>query len=81
MSPIRLKKLWKGDVSALVERLAQAARAPIVVLDEREAVLLATENAVADALPKFPITLEEEVLGWTMPAPKPLAWLPICALL
>ena len=37
MSPIRLKKLWKGDVSALVERIAQAARAPIVVLDEREA--------------------------------------------
>lgn len=64
MSPIRLKKLWKGDVAALVERLAQAARAPIIVLDEREAVLLATENAVADALPKFPITLEEEVLGW-----------------
>ena len=45
MSPIRLKKLWKGDVSALVERLAQAARAVTLLRAGQEQVGQALERA------------------------------------
>jgi len=65
MSLMRLKKLMKREVSALLQKLIGGNDARLSVLDEEEQVLFGAETPDA-ALTKFPIELEGETLGWVV---------------
>ncbi len=67
MSLMRLKKLMKREVIALVQELIHASQPPISVLDEEERVIVGAEPPDV-SLAKFPIVLEEETLGWVVGA-------------
>lgn len=61
MRSLRLKKIIKKDTAAVIQALIQATDPHIFIQDTSGKVLLGETSETAQ---KYPITLEEEVLGW-----------------
>ncbi len=64
MTSIRLKKLINKDVTLLIQTMSQALHTPIAIQDAAGKFLLGKEQDTKQN--QYPITLEEDVLGWVL---------------